>query len=105
MTSDEDHRDTPTAYIELLLQFGPRHPGHSNIDQQAAATPGVVTFEKRTRRRKCVHRIPAGAQHKSQSLRDSGIIVDDEYGFIRHRRSLLPFRPPEVVSCQTRMQS
>src|SRR5208282_3785338 len=85
------NRDTPAADIESLLQFEPAYLGHLYIEQQAAASPRIVIFEKRARRWKRFHRISGRAQHKSQPLPHGGIIVDDEDGLIRHR-CLLPHR-------------
>src|SRR6516225_6608895 len=80
MAGDKYHRDAPAANIEPLLQLEPSHLGHLYIEQQAAASPRVVIFQKRARRWKRFHRIPGRAQHKSQPLPDGGVIVDDEDG-------------------------
>jgi len=66
MAGDEDHRDSPAADIELLLQLEPGHLGHSDIAQQAATAPRIVVLEKRARRRKAFHRIPGA---RSMNLR------------------------------------
>jgi hypothetical protein len=36
-----------------------------------------------------LHAITGRTEHKSQALSDSGIVIDEEHGLIRHRSPLL----------------